>query len=68
MLILTIETCKEFSSASLYTATVFTPSRLAVRITRHAISPLFAISTLSILFELLNDLAKLIEVTELKKT
>ena len=41
-------TCIEFLSASLYTATVFTPSFLAVRITRQAISPRLAIKTLLI--------------------
>jgi hypothetical protein len=35
------------ASASEYTATVFTPRRFAVRITRHAISPRFAIKILS---------------------
>ena len=44
---LTIFTCCEFRSASLKTATVLMPSFFAVRITRHAISPLFATSTLS---------------------
>lgn len=39
-------TCKASASASLYTATVATPMRLAVLITRHAISPLFAMRTL----------------------
>ena len=38
----------ESLSASLYTATVWIPIFLAVRITRHAISPLLAISTLLI--------------------
>ena len=44
---LTIFTCCELRSASLKTATVLMPSFFAVRITRHAISPLFATSTLS---------------------
>lgn len=39
----TICTCKESLSASLYTATVLIPSFFAVRITRHAISPLVSI-------------------------
>jgi len=39
----TIATCIEFRSASEYTATVWIPKRLAERITRHAISPRFAI-------------------------
>lgn len=38
----------ECSSASLYTATERTPIFLAVRITRHAISPRLAIRTFSI--------------------
>lgn len=42
----TLLTCNALASASLYTATVATPMRLAVLITRHAISPLFAMSTL----------------------
>lgn len=42
---LTIRTCKASLSGSLYTATVFTPSFLAVRITRQAISPRFAMSS-----------------------
>ena len=46
--IITRATCIESLSASLYTATVWIPIFLAVRITRHAISPLLAISTLSI--------------------
>lgn len=46
---LTMATCIECLSASLYTATERTPIFLAVRITRHAISPRLAISTLSIL-------------------
>lgn len=45
--LLTIATCIAFLSASLYTATVFTPSRWAVFITRHAISPRLAIRSLS---------------------
>src|SRR5687767_2446388 len=36
-------TCSEFSSASEYTATVFTPSSRHAWITRSAISPRFAI-------------------------
>lgn len=39
--------CSLKRSASLYTATVFTPNLRAVRITRQAISPLFAIRILS---------------------
>lgn len=46
---LTMATCMESLSASLYTATERTPIFLAVRITRHAISPRLAISTFSIL-------------------
>lgn len=42
-------TCMESLSASLYTATERTPIFLAVRITRHAISPRLAINTFSIL-------------------
>lgn len=42
-------TCMECLSASLYTATERTPIFLAVRMTRHAISPRLAISTFSIL-------------------
>lgn len=38
-------TCCEFASASLKTATVLIPRRLHVAITRHAISPRFAIRT-----------------------
>lgn len=45
----TMATCMECRSASLYTATERTPIFLAVRITRHAISPRLAISTFSIL-------------------
>src|SRR6266404_7252733 len=37
---LTIFTCRESASTSLYTATVRIPSFFAVRMTRHAISPL----------------------------
>ena len=40
-------TCMAFLSASLYTATVLTPRRRAVLITRHAISPRLATSSLS---------------------
>jgi hypothetical protein len=39
----TIFTCNASRSTSLYTATVFTPSFRAVRMTRHAISPLLAV-------------------------
>lgn len=39
-------TCAALASASLYTATVLIPRRLHVRITRHAISPRLATSTL----------------------
>lgn len=39
----TISTCIALRSASLYTATVWMPSRFADLITRQAISPLFAI-------------------------
>lgn len=46
--LLTIATCMECLSASLYTATERTPIFLAVRITRHAISPRLAINTFSI--------------------
>lgn len=42
---LTIWTCKESASMLLYTATVLIPNFLAVRITRHAISPLCYDST-----------------------
>ena len=42
-------TCRESRSSSEYTATVLTPSARQVRITRRAISPLFAISTFSII-------------------
>lgn len=45
---LTMATCMECLSASLYTATERTPIFLAVRITRHAISPLLAMRTFSI--------------------
>lgn len=45
----TISTCKAFLSASLKTATVFTPRRLAVLMILQAISPLFAMRSLSIL-------------------
>ena len=44
--LLTIATCIELWSASLYTATVRIPSFLAERMTRQAISPRLAISTL----------------------
>src|ERR1051326_8986291 len=37
-------TCSELRSASLYTATVFTPSSLQAQITRNAISPRLAIN------------------------
>ena len=47
--LLTMATCMESLSASLYTATERTPIFFAVRITRHAISPRLAISTFSIL-------------------
>ena len=46
---LTMATCMECLSASLYTATERTPILLAVRITRQAISPRLAIRTFSIL-------------------
>jgi hypothetical protein len=42
-------TCGLSRSASEYTATVFMPISRAVRITRRAISPLFATSSFSIL-------------------
>ncbi len=45
---LTMATCMDCLSASLYTATERTPIFLAVRITRHAISPLLAMRTFSI--------------------
>lgn len=40
-----MSTCMEFSSASLYTATVLIPIFLAVFMTRQAISPLLAMTT-----------------------
>lgn len=46
---LTMATCMECRSGSLYTATEQTPIFLAVRITRQAISPLLAMRTFSIL-------------------
>lgn len=52
---LTMATCMDCLSASLYTATVRTPIFLAERITRQAISPRLAISTFSILPTALQD-------------
>jgi hypothetical protein len=48
MLSSAIVTCAALRSASLYTATVGTPRRFAVAITRHAISPRFATTNLRI--------------------
>src|SRR6476659_5311400 len=42
-----LRTCSAYASASEYTATERTPSRRRVPCTRHAISPRFAIRTLS---------------------
>ena len=46
--LLTMATCMECLSASLYTATVWMPIFRAVRMIRHAISPRFAIRIFSI--------------------
>src|SRR5690606_14731538 len=48
-------TCCASRSASANTATVRTPTRRAVRITRHAISPRLAISTFSNILFLATD-------------
>jgi hypothetical protein len=50
MISLTILTCLAFLSTSLNTATVLIPSFLAVFITRHAISPRLATTSLSMDF------------------
>lgn len=63
---LTIFTCNASASASLKTATDWTPKRSAVRIIRQAISPRFAINNLSIRLRALLNLAGIIEIVDLK--